>query len=143
MTYPARLTRSKRITVAHQLAALKRVYPGSRGGILRAGELQWDYETQPTPISRVYLVRIQYRLDESPKIFVKSPNLRGIAGERKIPHLYDQTRQKLCLYLPRNEEWNSAQWLVDTIIPWTNLWLYYFEDWLQTNEWHGGGEHPS
>ena len=32
--------------------------------------------------------------------------------------------------------------LVDTIVPWSILWLFYFEDWLETDEWKGGGMHP-
>lgn len=142
MTFPARLARGQRITVAQQLAALRRAYPGGRGGILRAGEPQWDYEAQPTPISRVYQIRIRYQIEESPKIYVISPNLRDLAGGKKIPHLYDQALQRLCLYLPRTGEWNATKWLVDTVIPWVDVWLYFFEDWLQANEWRGGGEHP-
>jgi hypothetical protein len=29
-----------------------------------------------------------------------------------------------------------------TIVPWCYLWLFYFEDWLATGEWKGGGIHP-
>ena len=29
-----------------------------------------------------------------------------------------------------------------TIVPWTILWLFYFEEWLDSNEWKGGGVHP-
>ena len=29
-----------------------------------------------------------------------------------------------------------------TIIPWTYTWLFYFEDWLSTDDWKGGGRHP-
>ena len=29
-----------------------------------------------------------------------------------------------------------------TIVPWTTLWLFYFEDWLSSDEWKGGGLHP-
>ena len=32
--------------------------------------------------------------------------------------------------------------LFDTLIPWTAEWLWYFEDWLATGVWSGGGEHP-
>ena len=142
MAYPARLAQSQHITVAQQLLGIRRACPEGHGGIIHVGQLQWDYETQPTPISRVYKVRIRYRLEESPKIFVIAPNLRDLADGRKIPHLYDQALQKLCLYLPRTGEWSTKKCLADTIIPWVNLWLYYFEDWLQTNEWRGGGEHP-
>lgn len=142
MAYSARLARSQRITVAQQLMGLRRTCPDGHGGIIHTGTLQWDYETQPTPISRTYKIRIRYRLEESPKIFVIAPDLQELAEGRQIPHLYDQSRQRLCLYLPRMGEWNTTKWLSDTVIPWVNLWLFYFEDWLQTNEWRGGGEHP-
>ena len=29
-----------------------------------------------------------------------------------------------------------------TIVPWTILWLFYFEEWLMSDEWKGGGVHP-
>lgn len=32
--------------------------------------------------------------------------------------------------------------LDQTIVPWTALWLYYFEQWLVSGDWHGGGQHP-
>jgi hypothetical protein len=30
-----------------------------------------------------------------------------------------------------------------TFVPWTATWLYYFEKWLVSDDWKGGGEHPS
>ena len=41
----------------------------------------------------------------------------------------------------------TAQWhrnlaLTETILPWATLWFVYFEEWLVSNEWQGGGEHP-
>lgn len=30
-----------------------------------------------------------------------------------------------------------------TVVPWTSLWLFYFEDWLDSGEWRGGGMHPA
>ena len=143
MTFPARLARSKRLTVAQQLMGLRRVCPDGRGGFYRVGALQWNYETRPTSISRVYKIQIRYRLGKSPEVFVMSPNLRDLSGGTQIPHLYDQDRQKLCLYLPGTGEWTATKLIADTIVPWTNLWLYYFEDWLETREWHGGGKHPA
>ena len=32
--------------------------------------------------------------------------------------------------------------LDQTIVPWAILWLFYFEEWLISNEWKGGGLHP-
>jgi hypothetical protein len=34
-------------------------------------------------------------------------------------------------------------WIAHTIIPWSVLWFYFFEGWLATGEWEGGGEHPN
>jgi hypothetical protein len=31
----------------------------------------------------------------------------------------------------------------DTIVPWVYLWLAYFEEWLWSDDWKGGGEHPA
>ena len=31
----------------------------------------------------------------------------------------------------------------ETIVPWTFLWLWYFEEWLASDVWKGGGVHPS
>ena len=41
----------------------------------------------------------------------------------------------------RYSEFNSSKLIANTIIPWTVEWLYYYELWLATGEWLGGGEH--
>lgn len=28
------------------------------------------------------------------------------------------------------------------LIPWIATWFYYFEEWLVSDEWKGGGVHP-
>lgn len=33
--------------------------------------------------------------------------------------------------------------IADTYIPWAIEWLYYYEIWLVTGEWCGGGIHPT
>jgi hypothetical protein len=30
----------------------------------------------------------------------------------------------------------------ETIVPWISEWLMYYELWLSTGEWLGGGIHP-
>ena len=32
--------------------------------------------------------------------------------------------------------------LATTIVPWCSEWLFYYELWLATGEWLGGGVHP-
>ena len=31
--------------------------------------------------------------------------------------------------------------LCETIVPWTYLWISYYEEWLYSNEWKGDGVH--
>lgn len=70
------------------------------------------------------------------------PDLHTLAGDRDLPHVYDQWPTRLCLYMPGTGEWTPHKLLVATIVPWSALWCLYFEDWLLTEEWNGGGEHP-
>ena len=65
-----------------------------------------------------------------------------LAGGWRIPHLCQQKPPRLCLYLPRTYEWQSWMRLDQTIAPWTALWLFYFEEWLASDDWKGGGMHP-
>ena len=67
---------------------------------------------------------------------------RTVAEGRRIPHLYQQKPLRLCLYLPKTHEWRSWMRLDQTIVPWATLWLFYFEEWLASGDWKGGGMHP-
>ncbi|WP_254451359.1 hypothetical protein [Aliiroseovarius sp. xm-m-339-2] len=67
--------------------------------------------------------------------------MRLLAGERDLPHIYHDP-DRLCLYLPGTGQWDASKRLDLTIIPWTHLWLIYFEEWLASDEWKGGGKHP-
>ncbi|WP_139070025.1 hypothetical protein [Bacillus sp. FJAT-27225] len=100
----------------------------------------WTGTLKPTPLSRCYTVQIFYSLTmDQPKIIVLSPPLRK-RGDANIPHTYPGN--KLCLFRPKKKEWTKAMLISETIIPWTSLWLYYYEMWQATGEWFGGGEHP-
>ena len=109
---------------------------------MRAGRLTWRYSATPSPLSRDYDIRIEFRQGGRPKIFVDGPDLHVLAGGRRIPHLYQQKPPRLCLYLPRTYEWQSWMRLDQTVVPWTTLWLFYFEEWLASDDWKGGGMHP-
>lgn len=132
----------KPLTAAQQFINV-RGNPVCRGnGVLQAGRFTWRYSATPTPISRVYDLRIEFRQGTRPEIFVDGPDLHVLAGGRRIPHLYQQKPPKLCLYRPKMQEWQSWMRLDQTVVPWTALWLFYFEEWLASDEWKGGGEHP-
>lgn len=129
------------LPLAVQLASL-RVQNAHGFGRVERSKLTWQFDAQPTPISRSYQLRLDYRLHEAPKIFVLEPRLTMLSEGRRVPHLYDQEQGRLCLYLPGTGEWHSRRLLADTMVPWAALWLLYFEEWLVTNEWKGGGVHP-
>jgi hypothetical protein len=104
--------------------------------------LVWNYRTRPTPLSREYAVQIKFRRDDVPHVTVGEPDLESLAGGRDLPHVYhDPTR--LCLYLPGSDEWVGSMRIDQTFVPWTATWLYYFEEWLGSDDWKGGGEHPN
>lgn len=104
--------------------------------------LVWQFPATPSPLSRTYRVRIQYQEQSVPEARVIDPDLQTLAGERKLPHTYPGDPPRLCLYLPCTGEWSPDLLIAATIVPWTYLWLFFFEEWLLTNEWKGGGEHP-
>ena len=116
---------------------------GGGVGLLHAGALLWWFEATPSPLSRIYTLRIEYRQGVKPQVFVESPNLKLLADGRRLPHVYEQDPARLCLYLPMTYEWQSWMRIDNTIVPWAILWFFYFEEWLSSDEWKGGGEHPS
>jgi len=111
-------------------------------GKLRAGRLTWRYSATPSAVGRNYDIRIEFKQDSRPEIFVDDPDLHPLAGGRRLPHLYQQKPPRLCLYLPRTYEWQPWMRLDQTVVPWTALWLFYFEEWLASDNWKGGGMHP-
>lgn len=106
------------------------------------GKLIWEFSARPTPLSREYGLRIVYRQGDVPEVFVVYPDLADLSGGRTLPHVYGQKPTRLCLYLPGAGEWTPEMPIADTVAPWAILWLYYFEDWLSTDIWSGGGKHP-
>lgn len=102
----------------------------------------WQGNVQPTESSEIYTLKIIYKLDNSPEIQIVSPKIQLFGDAKKPPHTFKD--KSLCLYYSKYGEWNSDDYIADTIIPWISLWLLYYEGWLATGEWHGGGiEHNS
>ena len=132
------LNKPKILSLLTQKAALQRAFPESNGRV-RRNRLYWIAELQPTGISDAYNIELTYSLEKPPKVFVVSPELENREGE-EIPHRYSDG--SLCLYLPRNGEWNSSMYVSETTVPWICEWLFHYELWLATGEWLGGGVHP-
>lgn len=76
---------------------------------------------------------------KSVKVFVVNPEIKYIENRKKVPHLYSDG--SLCLHYPNYNEWSFRDSWVETLIPWTSLWLFYYEIWKETGQWLGGGIH--
>ena len=89
-------------------------------------------------MSATYSVRIEYRVGKRPRVFVESPKLRRRSPDERIEHTYGDDE-------PCIEDWDfrSNQQLALTVVPWLLLWLVFYESWLVTGEWQGGGRHPT
>jgi hypothetical protein len=130
------------LTAAQQDLALRLSPITVGGGGVKQGRLSWQFSVQPTAMSRTYGLKLEYDVWDVPRVCVCTPDLVELAGGRRLPHVYSERPTRLCLYLPRGGDWHRGLSLAATIVPWTYLWLYYFEDWLISGEWRGGGMHP-
>ena len=111
-----------------------------RGRLLRC-----RFSLAPSEFGRFYECELRLRPDgRRPEMFVVSPNLYELAEGRPLPHIYssDSAGVKLCLWFPGSGEWRPQMLVSQTYIPWTARWLFYFEEWLSSDEWKGGGVHP-
>jgi hypothetical protein len=106
-------------------------------------ELRWRGAIRHDETSRPYTVELMYKLGFDPDVFVREPDLKLLAGDRKVPHVYDEEKQWLCLYVRGANWWKSDKLIARTVMPWTCLWFRIFENWLVTSVWHGAEMHPA
>jgi hypothetical protein len=131
--------RQQNMSIGDQILAMKRLFPSFRYSFVR-GIANWTGDLQPNVLCDRYRVKISYNQNRNPFVNVINPKLTKREGSKSIPHVYPEDR--LCLFHPRKSEWNHTMLIAETIIPWTSLWLFYYETWQATGEWLGGGEHP-
>ncbi|MBI9008534.1 MAG: hypothetical protein JEZ05_00760 [Tenericutes bacterium] len=95
----------------------------------------------PTDLSKTYKVKINFDGKTRPKVYVLEPELKSLINKTYEVHMFRD--YSLCLYYKKNYEFNADKDVFsNTIVPWTSLWLYYFELWQYTGKWLGGGIHP-
>jgi hypothetical protein len=104
-------------------------------------EIIIDGYIKPTDMSLTYKIKIFFNGKERPKVYVVEPNIKRLITKPIKVHMFSD--YSLCLYYHKNYEFNpDIDLFSDTIVPWTSMWLYYFELWQYTGEWLGGGIHP-
>lgn len=127
---------------ALELAAL-----GLRGAQIsfRGRELNFVFDISPGSFGRTYRCLLKAMPDgASPDLIVLEPDLTVLAAGKTLPHIYPHAGKgtELCLWLPGSGDWTPQMKFSETYIPWAAEWLHYFEVWLATGVWEGGGAHP-
>lgn len=112
---------------------------------LHKASLNVELEVQPTPFSKRYVLTIYFKKGKLPQVWLKNTPNNGDVN--MFPHIYradsEKNRIKLCLFHPRKYQWDPRMLLSDTVMIWAIEWLLFYEIWLSTGIWTGGGEHPS
>ena len=128
---------SNNLSLSLQEGLLRHKYPESKVSV-KKGKLVWEGILKPTSLSREYKIKLICDRMDNPKVYLKGSDIKGI--ERgDFPHHYKKTEYGVLLCLNYTAEFNYSMKLTDTIIPWTLEWLCFYEIWLYTGEWHGGG----
>jgi len=132
--------RPKAIPMAVQAATLRKHRETLALSVERSSLLRWRGRVTPADFTESYIVEVEYRSDTRfvprPRVFVRDPLLR-LRNGCGCPHRHGD--QEPCLYFHLGTEWTPRMLLADTIVPWTSRWLYFYEIWLATGEWMGGG----
>jgi hypothetical protein len=131
--------KTRTVSLAEQAFALKIKYPDFQVFLDRV-TMKVKGSLRPTSRSETYRFSITYGLIWPPITRIISPELFINFKGEKIPHRYSDN--SLCLYQPKYGEFTRSTYISETIVPWTSLWLYYYEVWHTTGNWLGGGEHP-
>ena len=112
-------------------------------GKLEKDYFYWEFDVKPSDFSRIYKVLFIWDFNKiAPRVYILNSEVQKVAKERNIPHLYSQEEVQLCLYYPSYNEFSHSMSLCETFIPWTYWWIAYYEEWLFSGEWKGGGIHP-
>ena len=132
-------------------------WPGFR--ITQQDDESVAWEGILNPDKRKHLVRVFYYLPTNvlenvtlgqmqPRVRVLEPLLeqRPDYEEGPLPHVYWSnefpTMPSLCLFSLSGREWGPDDLIAHTTVFWAWEWLLFYEGWLVTKKWKGGGRHP-
>lgn len=142
-------------TIEEQILAMALQWPGFRVTERSGQSATWEGDLAPD--KRIFRTRIGYRvphllenvslLDVQPRLQVINPLLKSHPDydQGPIPHVYlskfTPSMPYLCLFSPSGREWDVTDLIANTTVFWAAEWLYFYEGWLVTKRWRGGGQH--
>ena len=143
------------LSLAEQNDLIHEKLVGFRTELISEKRAVWSGKLKPSDTE--YFIRIDYELpphfalalptlDYFPRVYVLSPRLerRPFAQLGPLPHVWwkpdFQGEPCLCLFKATNYDWTYSSPLTETTIPDASEWLFFYELWLVTNKWFGGGD---
>ena len=145
------------LSIGEQAVLMRRIWPDFRVVVQTSWLIIWEGRLRP--FHQSYRVRVFFCLGRDletveilpapPRVTVEGPVLerRPEDPDEPIPHHFpndaDPDRPILCLYDPREREWDLGDAIAETTIPWAVGWLACYEGWRATGEWTGGGRHAT
>jgi hypothetical protein len=130
----------KPLSIFEQARLLRARFPGDKVWTDRSAKdrvLIAELRLRPAAWCSSYIVRVGYAYGISPYVLVVDPEPVKFKHGEVTPHLNENGT--LCLYDPDGDEWGPDRSIADTTASWASLWLLYYEDWLITGDWKGGG----
>jgi hypothetical protein len=134
----SRFIRQKFLTVMQQNQFVRLNFPHFRCSTNHGTRIKWHGTLQPSPRSDIYEIEISYEVPCRPVIKVLTPALSLWGDLKRQPHIFRDG--SLCVH--QAHQWHGNKLVAATIIPWTCLWLAFYETWLETGCWLGEGTHP-
>lgn len=92
----------------------------------------WEGIVRPFYFTGKYKLCLNYEKGWPPRVWIVEPDF---SQKKSLPHVYAHNR--LCLYHPKDWEWESSCNIVNTIIAWSQMWIVYYEDYLINGTWMG------
>jgi hypothetical protein len=144
-------------SIEQQIRAMAAQWPEFKLTEHDHGDQSASWEGVLAPDKRKHLVRVRYRVpmvlenislrDAQPRVQVITPLLERHPDyeEGPIPHVYKSEATPdlpyLCLFSVELRQWDINDLIAETTIFWAAEWLYFYEGWLVTKKWKGGGRH--
>lgn len=143
MKFNSRLKHYTFSEIMNQVVSVKKMFPDTTYEIVGSRHMVNTYVyLKPTEYSDKYKIKLSAYVGKSyVNVFPINPKISRTVNGKKVPHMFKDA--SLCLFYPEYHEWHHSDKWVETLIPWASLWLFYYEIWLVTGDWLGGGIHGS
>lgn len=129
----------KGFSASKQFMKLKQAFPDLMVLNQKGNHFEVVFKLRPTSASKLYDLKVCYDKHEGVSVYVVNEKLEVARNRKKLPHVYSHQEQKLCLYSWKKRQWTKEKLISSTIIPWASEWLEFYELWLISGQWLGGG----